>query len=60
MTVRPFTASSRWPAQGVDVDVLTADDGEQAIAQILEHRPDLVLADISMPGRNGYDARRAS
>ena len=38
-----------------DVEVLTAGDGEQAIASIQSQRPDIVLADIGMPKRNGYD-----
>jgi CheY-like chemotaxis protein len=38
-----------------DVEVLTAGDGEQAIASIQSERPDIVLADIGMPKRSGYD-----
>jgi len=38
-----------------DVQVLTAGDGEQAIASIQSERPDIVLADIGMPKRSGYD-----
>src|ERR687895_869693 len=38
-----------------DVQVLTAGDGEQAIASIQTERPDIVLADIGMPKRSGYD-----
>ena len=38
-----------------DVRVVSLGDGEQAIARILESPPDLVLADISMPRRSGYD-----
>src|SRR5688572_27708902 len=38
-----------------DVQVLTAGDGEQAIASIQAERPDIVLADIGMPKRSGYD-----
>ncbi len=40
---------------GEDVDVLAVSDGEQAIARIPVERPDIVLADIGMPKRNGYD-----
>ncbi|MEZ4647742.1 MAG: LytTR family DNA-binding domain-containing protein [Candidatus Eisenbacteria bacterium] len=29
-------------------------DGDQALLAILRHRPDLVLLDISMPGRDGF------
>ena len=38
-----------------DVEVLTAGDGEQAISKIQSDRPDIVLADIGMPKRSGYD-----
>ena len=40
---------------GEDVQVLTAGDGEEAIARIPVERPDIVLADIAMPKRSGYD-----
>lgn len=38
-----------------DVEVIGVGDGERAIARIAEHPPDLVLADIAMPGRSGYE-----
>jgi CheY-like chemotaxis protein len=37
------------------VQVVTVGDGEQAIARIPVERPDIVLADIGMPKRSGYD-----
>ena len=40
---------------GQDVDVISVGDGEQAIARIQSDRPDIVLADIGMPKRSGYD-----
>ena len=40
---------------GEDVQVITVGDGEQAIARIPLERPDIVLADIGMPKRSGYD-----
>jgi DNA-binding response OmpR family regulator len=40
---------------GEDVDVVTVGDGEQAIARIPVELPDIVLADIGMPKRSGYD-----
>jgi CheY-like chemotaxis protein len=40
---------------GEDVQVVTCGDGEQAIARIPIERPDIVLADIGMPKRSGYD-----
>ncbi len=38
--------------------VVTADDGEQALRQWDEARPDLVLLDIRMPGMDGYEVCR--
>ena len=38
-----------------DVHVLTVGDGDQAIAAIDQKPPDIVLADIGMPGRDGYE-----
>src|SRR5262245_13035150 len=40
---------------GEDVQVLTASDGEEAVARIAADKPDIVLADIGMPKRSGYD-----
>ena len=36
-------------------DVRTARDGEEALAEMRKARPDLVLLDIMMPKRNGFD-----
>lgn len=38
-----------------DIQVLSVADGEEAIARIPIERPDIVLADIGMPRRTGYD-----
>ncbi len=35
-------------------EVLTADDGFQALSMIHEHRPDLIFVDIMMPRLDGY------
>lgn len=40
---------------GEDVQVVTVGDGEQAIARIPVEHPDIVLADIGMPKRSGYE-----
>jgi CheY-like chemotaxis protein len=38
-----------------DVRVVAVSNGEQAIAAMDEDPPDIVLADVGMPGRNGYE-----
>ncbi|WP_086661909.1 response regulator transcription factor [Lentzea kentuckyensis] len=35
--------------------VATAGNGDEALAVVAEHRPDVLLADIEMPGRSGLD-----
>jgi DNA-binding NarL/FixJ family response regulator len=42
---------------GVEV-VAEASNGREALERIAQHRPDLVLMDISMPGLNGVEATR--
>lgn len=39
-------------------EVLIAVDGETAICMVDTHRPDLILMDISLPGRDGHDITR--
>lgn len=38
-----------------DIEVVTVSDGARAIEAIERAAPDIVLADVSMPGKNGYD-----
>src|SRR5688572_28604914 len=41
---------------GEDIDVVIVSDGEQAIARMSDQPPpDIVLADIAMPKKNGYE-----
>jgi DNA-binding response OmpR family regulator len=37
------------------VELLTADNGEDALALVASERPDLVFLDVMMPKMNGYD-----
>jgi two-component system response regulator VicR len=41
----------RWP----EADILTATDGETGLWLALEHSTDLVVLDISLPDRSGFD-----
>ena len=38
-----------------DIKVVAVSDGNQAIAQLDANPPDIVLADVGMPGKNGYE-----
>ncbi len=40
---------------GEDIQVVAVNDGEQAISRIPAEQPDVVLADIGMPRKGGYD-----
>lgn len=39
--------------------VATAGGGDEALAAVAEHRPDVLLTDIEMPGRTGLDVAQA-
>lgn len=39
--------------------VATADNGEDALAQMRADRPQLILMDVVMPGANGFQVTRA-
>jgi len=39
--------------------VLAAADGHQGVAQALEHRPEVLLVDLGLPGLDGYEVARA-
>ncbi len=40
------------------VDVVTASDGQATLAAIEDHQPDLILLDIMMPKKSGYEVCR--
>ena len=37
-------------------EVITATDGDEAVAMASEHQPDLISLDLSMPGKDGVEA----
>src|SRR5262245_15442131 len=41
-----------------DIHVVAVGDGDAAIATVEQTRPDIVLADIAMPGKTGYEVAR--
>lgn len=57
----PFRAGLAALVASLDgmVVIGTATDGDAAIAMALDLQPDVVLMDLSMPGRNGIEATRA-
>lgn len=42
-----------------DYELIVVGDGEAAIRKIKEIKPDLVMADVAMPGRTGYEVCEA-
>jgi CheY-like chemotaxis protein len=42
-----------------DVRLVTVDNGDDAVVRVREERPDLVLADVVMPGKSGYEVCEA-
>jgi DNA-binding response OmpR family regulator len=40
-------------------EVFEASDGDEAMRQLLENRPDLVILDVMMPGQSGWEVCRS-
>ena len=40
---------------GANYDPITATGGEQGLSKLLDHRPDLVILDVMMPGMDGWE-----
>lgn len=39
--------------------VITASDGKEALSEAKRRRPDLMVLDVMMPGKNGWEVARA-
>lgn len=50
-----ITLSLRHLMKREGYDVAVARDGEEALASLAESRPDLILLDVMIPRRDGYD-----
>ena len=48
-----FTLRDTLESEGYSV--IVSEDGEQAVALVKEHSPELMILDIMLPGKSGYD-----
>lgn len=48
-----FTLRDTLESEGYEV--IVSEDGEQAVGLALEHKPDIMILDIMLPGKNGYE-----
>jgi len=51
---RAILATMKEALASAGYDVLTADDGDRAIALIMSRKPDLIISDIQMPNLDGF------
>ena len=42
----------------IGLDIYTAKSGEEALEKITDRRPDLIVLDVVLPGRSGYEICR--
>jgi len=40
--------------KGKSYDVITASDGEEGLRKVMEEKPDLIILDVIMPGKHGF------
>ena len=50
----PLGAAAQPSAGGIDIEVDCAFDGEQGLRRLATTRPDLVLLDVMLPGKDGF------
>ena len=58
MTIPRIAASDEPVAAHAGYEVVTAADAQQAEAEVRRQAPDLILSDVRMPGKSGYELCR--
>lgn len=43
---------------GMKCNVMSANNGQEALDEVAQHKPDIILMDVLMPGMNGYECTR--
>lgn len=56
---RPIADILRYNLEREGFQVITAYDGDEAVEMALSEMPDVIVLDIMLPGRDGFDACRA-
>ncbi|MFA6035091.1 MAG: response regulator [Myxococcota bacterium] len=44
---------------GENINIINVDNGEDAVSMAVDIKPDMVIADVAMPGKNGYEVAHA-
>ncbi len=52
-------ASVSYIVRQAGYEVITADDGEEAVERAYSRKPDLIVLDIMMPKKNGFEVCKA-
>lgn len=54
-----FRKALRQYLEGIDGwEIIEASNGEEAVARSIDARPDLIVVDLAMPGKDGFAAAR--
>ncbi len=57
--IRLLLAQTLEELEDEDVEILTAENGEEGLAEIQSEHPNLVFLDVMMPNMNGFDVCHA-